>query len=410
MERIGSTFKTPLLVATLWSCRIGFAGPNDHIAIVTGTVSQNEDDLRGAEALLKLYGSVRDGGIILHQTYPDDFMSQQETYISNVVSLADDPRMKAIVINQGIPGTAEACRRVRAKRKDILLLVGEAHEDPLVISEVADVIVNNDFLSRGYTIIWAAKQMGAKTFVHISFPRHMSYETLGRRRAIMEAACKDLGLKFVFETAPDPASDVGVPGAQQFILEKAPFWLKKYGPKGERTAFFTTNDAHTEPLLKQLLASSNGVFVEADLPSPLMGYPGAMGLDLSKEAGSFPAILQKVEQAVVARGGAGRFGAWAFSYGFTTSAGLGEYAMRILDGTAKRNNLPDLFKAYGKFTPGGKWNGTFYTDASTGVRSRSMVLVFMDCYVFGGIRGVKTNHFLGTTSVRVPQKYYNIKR
>ena len=124
----------------------------------------------------------------------------------------------------------------------------------------------------------------------------------------------------------------------------------------------------------------------------------------------FQALLKKVEKGVVDRGGAGRFGAWAFSYGFTTSAGLGEYAMRILDGTAKRNNLPDLFKAYGKFTPGGKWNGTFYTDASTGVRSRSMVLVFMDCYVFGGIRGVKTNHFLGTTSVRVPQKYYNIKR
>jgi hypothetical protein len=104
-----------------------------HIGVVTGTVSQSEDDLRGAEALIKEYGSVKDGGMIQHITYPDDFMSQQETFISNVVAFADDKAMKAIIVNQGIPGTAEAFKRVHAKRPDILLLVGESHEDPLVI-------------------------------------------------------------------------------------------------------------------------------------------------------------------------------------------------------------------------------------------------------------------------------------
>ena len=43
----------------------------------------------------------------------------------------------------------------------------------------------------------------------------------------MEEACKDLGIQFVFETAPDPTSDVGVAGAQQFILEKMPAWIEK---------------------------------------------------------------------------------------------------------------------------------------------------------------------------------------
>jgi hypothetical protein len=378
-----------------------------HVGVVTGTVSQSEDDLRGAEALIKEYGSVKSGGMIQHQTYPDDFMSQQETFISNVVSLADDPKMKAIVVNQAIPGTAEAFKRVRAKRPDIFLLAGEAAEDPLVISASADFVATNDFVSRGYTIIWAAKQLGAKTFVHISFPRHMSYESLGRRRSIMEAACKDLGIKFAFETAPDPTSDVGVAGAQQFILEKVPAWLKKYGPNGEKVAMFCTNDAHTEPLLKQLLASKNGLFVEADLPSPLMGYPGALGLDLSKEAGNFPAILKKVEAGVVAKGGAGRFGTWAFSYGYTVSAGLGEYAIRCINGKAKRNNLKDLFAAYGKWTPGAKWNGAFYTDTNTGVRTKNMALVYMDTYILGGFNG---KNFLPTTSVKVPEKYYAIKK
>ena len=77
-------------------------------------------------------------------------------------------------------------------------------------------------------------------------------------------------MKFVMETAPDPTSDVGVAGAQAYILEKVPEWSKTYG---EKAAYFCTNDAHTEPLLKQLL-QYGGYFIEADLPSPLMGYPG----------------------------------------------------------------------------------------------------------------------------------------
>ena len=219
MSRLRQIALATFPVATFLAGPGALAQAKFHVGIVTGTVSQSEDDLRGAEALTKAYGSVKNGGVVQHLTYPDDFMSQQETFISSVVSLADDPLMKAIVVNQAIPGSAEAFRRVHAKRPDIFFcLAGEAHEDPGVIAGSADMVASQDFVSRGYTIIWAAKQMGARTFVHISFPRHMSYETLGRRRTIMEAACKDLGIKWAFETAPDPTSDVGMAGAQQFIL------------------------------------------------------------------------------------------------------------------------------------------------------------------------------------------------
>jgi hypothetical protein len=381
------------------------AGPRDwkvngpfHIGILTETVSQAEDDLRGAEELIRRYGRVSEGGIIQHITYPDNFMDQQEVFISQVVSLTDDPLMKAIIINNAIPGTAEAFKRVRERRPDILLIAAEAHEDPLVIQQAADLATNADFISRGYTIIWAAKQLGADTFVHISFPRHMSYESLGLRRQIFEAACNDLGIKFVFVTAPDPTSDVGIAGAQQFILEQTPQWINTYGTN---TVFFCTNDAHTEPLLRQLL-QYGGMFVEADLPSPLMGYPGALGLDLSAEVGNFPAILKKVEDAVIAKGGSGKFGTWAFSYGFAQSAGWGEYAKRILEGTAQMNNLNDMWAALGEFTPGARWNGAYYVDNNTGVRSRNHLLVYMDTYIMG-------KGFLPTTEQVVPDKYFNIK-
>ena len=382
----------------------GFAAaPKFHIGVCTETVTQAEDDLRGAEQLIKEYGSATNGGMIRHITYPDDFMSQQETVISNLVSLADDPLMKVVVTCNALPGVAEAYKRIRAKRPDILLLAALPAEDPLVIQKAADLAIDADFVSRGYTIPWSAKQLGAKTFVHISFPRHMSYESLGRRRAIMEVACKDLGLKFAFETAPDPTSDVGTAGAQQFILEKVPQWLKKYGPNGEKVAFFCTNDAQTEPLIKQIAASKNGIFVEPDSASPLMGFPGALGIDLSAEKGNFPAIMKKIEKTLVAKGDSGRLGTWAYSTGFSLVAGMGELGKRVVEGHAKVTNTKDIFDALGKYTPGAKWNGAYYTDMSTGVRAKNELLVYMDTYVFG-------KGYMGATALKVPEKYFVIKK
>ncbi len=368
-----------------------------HVGIITGTVSQSEDDLRGAEAMIKEYGDVKNGGMIQHLTYPNNFMAEQQTTISQIVSLANDPLMKAIVMNQAVPGAAEGFRRVREMRPDILLLGGVPQEDPLVVAKTADLIMRNDFVSAGYRVIWAAKKLGAKTFVHISFPRHMSVETLTRRRMIFEQACNDLGLKFVFETAPDPTSDVGVVGAQQFMLENVPKWVKKYG---KETCFYATNDAHTEPLIRQVV-EFGGIFVEASLPSPLLGYPGALGIDLKAEKGNFPAIMKKVEEAVVAKGGKGRLGTWSYSFGYSATVGLTQHAMNVVEGKSKMTNMKDIFKAFAKYTPGAKWGGSYYVDASTGVKLENFVLLLQDTYIFG-------KGYIKSAEISVPEKYLKI--
>ena len=115
------------------------AATDFHVGIVTGTVSQSEDDLRGAERLIAEYGSVASGGIFQHVTYPDNFMDEQETTISVIAGLADDPKMKAIIVNQAVPGTTEAFRVIKEKRPDIITIAGEAHEDPGVIQTAAEI-------------------------------------------------------------------------------------------------------------------------------------------------------------------------------------------------------------------------------------------------------------------------------
>ena len=392
-----------ILVVALTAFSV-FAAPrvetkNDtyHIGIVTGSVSQSEDDLRGAEAFQALYGEE----MVKLAVYPDNFTEELETTIQTIVNLSDDPLMKAIIVNQAVPGTAEAFRQIKERRPDIICLAGESHEDLPVIGASADLVSNNDFVSRGYLIIKTAHDLGCDTFVHISFPRHMAYETMSRRVAIMRKTCDLFGMKFVLETAPDPTTDVGIAGAQAYILEKVPEWVEKYG---KNAAYFCTNDAHTEPLLKQLMAYG-GYFIEADLPSPLMGYPGALGIDLTDEAGDFEKILSKVEAAVIKAGGAGRFGTWAYSYGYNVSAGLAQHAKNVIDGKSTLLDIDDLSAAFKQFSPKASWNGANYTDAETGVKLDNVYLVYQDTYIMGR----SGDKYMHATEATVPEWAYTTK-
>ena len=369
-----------------------------HIGVVSGTVSQSEDSLRGAEAVMAKYGAADKGGMVVHVTYPDNFMQEMETTISQIASLADDPKMKAVVMTEAIPGTVEAFRRIRAQRPDILLIANTAHEDPDMIADVADLALYPDDIIRGYTIVKAANMMGATKFMHISFPRHLSYELLSRRRNIMAAVAKDLGMEFIDTSAPDPVSDVGVAGAQQYILEQVPNWLEKYG---KDIAFFATNDAHTEPLLKRI-AEKGGYFIEADLPSPTMGYPGALGIKFSEdERGNWPKILAKVEKAVVNKGASGRMGTWAYSYNFAGAQALADHAVNVVEGKSEMLDFDAVMDSLKANTPGAGWNGSYFVD-SDGVERDNFILIYQDTYVFG-------KGYLGMKSLEVPEKYFSVK-
>jgi len=375
---------------------VALAAAPFHIGVITFTVSQFEDEVRGAEQLISEYGDVANGGMINHLTFPDNFMAEQETTISQIKGLADDPMMKAIILSEGAPGTVEAFRQVRERRPDILLITGYPYEDPVMVADVADFAVNDDSFSRGYLKVLVSQKLGADTFVFVSFPRHLSQELISRQRSIIIEACKDLGLKFVDISAQDPLSEVGVAGAQQFILEKVPSWIDQYG---KNTAFFATNASFHEPLIKQI-TEYGGIYIASMMPSPTLGFPGALGIEFTElEKGSWPLILKKVEDKVVEIGAAGRLETWSCSFGFVMVAGLGEHAKRVIEGTSEVANKDDVLAAFGKYTPGSSWNSTYYVDANDVVR-KNFLLVYQDSYILG-------KGYLDLPSVVIPAKYYD---
>ena len=279
------------------------AGTAFKIGIMTGTVSQGEEDFRAGEQVERKYP-----GRVKHVTYPDNFSTELETVIAQLTGLAADPEVKVILVGQAIPGSVTAARKIRETRPDVLIGFIGPHEDPDVVNVACDIAIQPDQSARGTTIIETAQKMGAKNFVHYSFPRHMSQLLMADRRDIMMKECEQRGMKFHFVTAPDPTGEGGLPAAQQFILEDIPRQLKRLGPS---TAFYNTNDGMQEPMIKAILQAKAGYFVEQDVPAPSQGFPAALGIKIPPDkAGDMAWINAENARVIAERGMSGHFGSW----------------------------------------------------------------------------------------------------
>ena len=295
------------------------------IGIMTGTVSQGEEEYRAGEEMVAKYGSEN----VIHVTYPDRFMDEQETTISQIVAMAADPDVKAIIICQAVPGTAAGINKVKELRDDILFIAGTIHEEPYMMAGTADVLFEIDQPMRGRAIIEKAKEMGAETFVHISFPRHMAMPLLAQRREIMEATAGELGVDFVFVNAPDPTAEGGVAATQQFILEDTPRQAEQYG---ESTAFFGTNCGMMEPLIRSVMRT-NAIFPEQCCPSPYHALPNALGIAVPPEmAGNVPFIIEAITDKVHENNMDGRIATWTAPIAMSFIRAAAAYGMAFANG------------------------------------------------------------------------------
>lgn len=344
------------------------------IGIITGTVSQGEEEFQAAQKLAKEYPDM-----IVTATYPDNFTSETETTIANVAGLAADPDVKAIVFVQAVPGASAAIDKVRETRPDMLFVCGVAAEDPATIASKADIVMLADEISMGKTIPTKAKEMGAKTFIHYSFARHLSYATISARRELMIETCKELGIEFVDVTAPDPTGDAGVSGAQQFILEDVPRQVAKYGAD---TAFFSTNCAMQEPLIKSVV-EQKAIYPQQCCPSPFHGYPAGLGIQIDGKEGDVDYMLSQIKEKLTEVGQQGRMSTWGVPVNMLMVEAGFNYARKFCEGKTNGRFDEKVFKEVMTEleAKSGKINLTPYEDDSVG-KLDNFYMVLCDFYDF----------------------------
>lgn len=303
------------------------AATEGKIAIITNTVSQNEEEYRSAQAMVEKYGSDR----VIHDTMPDNFMAEQEQFISVINKYGTDPDVKAVIINQACPGSNPGIDKVAEVRDLNDLFVGYAtpQENPTDITTRADITISVDEVGKGTYMAQQAYDMGCKTFVHYSFPRHMAQVTLAGCRDKIKEKCEELGIEFVDATAPDPTSDAGNTGAQMFILEDVPKMVEKYG---KETAFFSTNCVMQVPLIEAVF-DSGAYFVQPCCPSPYHGFPSAFGIESPSDlVNGITETIEASKKYVADAGLTGHFSTWSVPASIANTVALTEYAFLWMAG------------------------------------------------------------------------------
>lgn len=272
------------------------------IGIVTPSLSTSEDEFRAAENMVTKYP-----GVVEHVVLPEDFNVEIETAISQITSLADDPAMKAIVVVSGQSGLLPALQKVKEKNSDILTVTAPIWDDPNMMSQYIDINLDTDWARRGQTIAQKASDMGAKTFIHYSFPTHLAKEAISKRKDMMKSTCESLGIEFVEVVTPDPQAGDGVAAMQQFLREDIPRQIEKYGPD---TNIFGSNCPMYDVIIDEAL-KLKFIVAEQCCPTPTQAFPTVMNLEISEEdAGNFEKINEMIKEKSAEAGMTGRLSGW----------------------------------------------------------------------------------------------------
>ena len=308
------------------------------IGILTTTVSQSEESYRAAEMLQKEYGE----DMVVIATYPEKFATEQETTISTALALASDPDIKAIVMSQAVQGSAAACQKIREIRPDILLMCAAYQDDAATLSANCDVFYHTNVPKMGFQMVDELGDMGARTFVHYSFPRHLAWQPTADRLQNMKDACAEKGYELVETTTPDPTSDAGVSGTQQFVLEDVPRSVDQYGVE---TAFFGTNTSQQEPMIKEVVETKSYYTMPSD-PSPFVGFPSALGIEVPEDklydAGY---MMDAIEAKLAEVDMTGHMGTWTAPVMTLFMTGSFQYAKDYCDGKFENKVDAEAFAA-----------------------------------------------------------------
>lgn len=351
---------------------------NFKIGIITGTASQGDEEITQANKMKEKYGDM-----IVTSTYPDNFTTETETVISNTVAMASDPDVKAIIWCQAIPGTAAAIDKVRETRPDMIFIVGTPGEDPGVINPKADIVLQVDEPGCGVVLPPQAAKQGAKTMIHYSFPRHMSYALIVARHENFKKYCAENGIELVDVTAPDPTGDSGITGAQQFILEDVPRQIEKYG---KDTVFFTTNCGMQEPLIRSVF-ENGAIYSLQCCPSPFHAFPAALNIDMAGHEADVDYMMEQLQAKVTEYNMGGRVSTWGVPCNMLfISAGV-EYAKKVLEGQTggavlDEKVLRDTIQECAKeFSPSASMTMDYYVD-DNGNAKENHFLVMSDFVTF----------------------------
>lgn len=340
MKKLISTLLAGVLMITAVGCNSSTGGSTEpsqaaaspgKIGIVTPSLSSSEDEYRAGENMVAKYPDR-----VKHISLPENEMVETETSISQITALADDPEMKAIVVVSGQSGLLPALQKVKEINPEIITLTAPIWDDPEMMSQYIDINLDTDWARRGITIVEKANEMGAKTFIHYSFPTHLAKESISKRKEMMKQTSEKLGMTFVEIVTPDPQTGDGPAAMQQFLREDIPRQIEKYGVD---TNIFGSNCPMYDVIIDEAL-KLKFIVAEQCCPTPTQAFPTVMNLEIAKEdAGDFDKINEMIREKAAEADMTGRLSGWPIPATIFMPEYATELAIQMVDNNLTKEDV-----------------------------------------------------------------------
>jgi len=310
------------------------------IAIITNGIFGSEEEYRSAMHMVGKYGEDK----IIHDIWPVKYPEEREKMIGIVQQIAEDPEVKALIINPAVQNTLAAVDKLLEIRDDMFLVAIYPTENPPdVAARFNLVLYDMDGIMMGDAMPVQAQKLGAKTLVHLSFPRHMSYPLISARYEMLEENCKILGIELISHFVPDPTGDIGMAGAEQFIRDEIPKLVAKYG---QNTAFFCTNCGLQVPLIYSVV-NAHAIYIQPCCPSPFHGFPLALGLksegesvfDAAGKQDAMKYIVDMTIEKLAEKNMLGRVSTWPVPVSMLNTVAATEYVIKWINGEVPKDGI-----------------------------------------------------------------------
>ena len=307
------------------------------VGVLCSPLGWGEENYRMTEKCIAKFGADK----IVVTTLPED--ADAQTMVSQATTMANDPDIGALIINEAVPGSIAAAQAAKTINPEMLVIMVNPSEDPPEVAAVADLAVMTVF---NELTIAAAEQAAEKncTVMVLEVPiDQQGMERAQSRIAACQTKCDELGIKLIVNSLPNESDANSRPAMIQAAKEDIYNKLDEYG---DNVGFMSFSSFCATAIFTALCEEGRGYLVGTPDPGPFApGFMDAFGITADDEH-----ILDvqwtnnAIAKALEEKGMSGHFCNWEIPYFATMMYGSIAYSLAYLNGTENTVDLDTWMK------------------------------------------------------------------
>ena len=264
----------------------------------------------------------------IHIAIPEDY---SEIIFANHLELIEREHIKAVILDQSVPGLIELMSQIKGRFPDILTIISTKHDINGVIG-VADMVLSVDVFNMGKKMVEQAQRMGAKAFVYYTYFNRPNIVVFDRElyKNTFKEACLEIGIEYVELEVPDFA--------------KSPYYSTYYEPlikilgSYNNDVCFFSDLCSMQIYLISTISNIGGYYAQPCHPSLYHGFQYGLGIVSSDENPigiDFNRQIEEIKSTLTERGSIGHFSTWKISFALISTVAAIEYSTNYCEGNIR---------------------------------------------------------------------------